>query len=150
MHPSLDCCTAFLLGLVGSLHCAGMCGPLALALPATGSTTAAHVLGRIAYNAGRIATYCLLGILFGLVGYTLLLAGFQRWVSITLGVALLLGLVASRLYERMADDSVEAVIALDMDTGGGLVRTHPALVPLDESAGSLATAFHPASAFAAG
>ena len=96
MHPSLDCCTAFLLGLVGSLHCAGMCGPLALALPAAGDSTPGYVLGRIAYNAGRIVTYCLLGIVFGLVGYTLLLAGFQRWVSITLGVALLLGLVASR------------------------------------------------------
>ena len=96
MYPSLDCWTAFLLGLVGSLHCAGMCGPLALALPATGNSTPAYVLGRVAYNAGRIITYCLLGIVFGLVGWTLLLAGLQRWVSIALGVALLLGLFASR------------------------------------------------------
>ncbi len=50
----------------------------------------------MAYNAGRIITYCLLGILFGLVGYTFLMAGLQRWVSIALGVALLLGLFASR------------------------------------------------------
>jgi hypothetical protein len=96
MYPSLDCWTAFLLGLVGSLHCAGMCGPLALALPAAGSTTPAYVLGRVAYNAGRIITYCALGIVFGLAGWTLLLAGLQRWVSIALGVALLLGLFASR------------------------------------------------------
>jgi sulfite exporter TauE/SafE len=96
MHLSLDCWTAFLLGLVGSLHCAGMCGPLALALPAAGNTAPAYVLGRVAYNAGRIVTYCLLGILFGLAGWTFLLAGLQRWVSITLGVALLLGLFASR------------------------------------------------------
>ena len=91
-----DLWTAFLLGLVGSLHCAGMCGPLALALPAAGNTTPAYVLGRVAYNAGRIITYCLLGIVFGLVGYTFLMAGLQRWVSIALGVALLLGLFASR------------------------------------------------------
>jgi hypothetical protein len=96
MYPSLDCWTAFLLGLVGSLHCAGMCGPLALALPATGNSTPAYLLGRVAYNAGRIITYCLLGIVFGLAGWTLLLAGLQRWVSIALGVALLLGLFASR------------------------------------------------------
>jgi len=96
MHLSLDCWTAFLLGFVGSLHCAGMCGPLALALPATGNSTPAYVLGRFAYNAGRIITYCLLGIVFGLVGQTLLLAGLQRWVSIALGVALLLALFASR------------------------------------------------------
>jgi uncharacterized protein len=96
MSPSLDCWTAFLLGFIGSLHCAGMCGPLALALPATGDTTPGYVLGRVAYNAGRIITYCLLGIVFGLAGWTFLLAGLQRWVSIALGVALLLGLFASR------------------------------------------------------
>jgi uncharacterized protein len=93
---SLDLWTAFLLGLVGSLHCAGMCGPLALALPAAGNTTPAYVLGRVAYNAGRIITYCLLGIVFGLAGRTFLMAGLQRWTSIALGVALLLGLFASR------------------------------------------------------
>jgi uncharacterized protein len=93
---AVDLWTAFLLGLVGSLHCAGMCGPLALALPAAGNTTPAYVLGRVAYNTGRIITYCLLGIVFGLVGYTFLMAGLQRWVSIALGLALLLGLFASR------------------------------------------------------
>ena len=67
--------TAFLLGLVGSLHCAGMCGPLALAMPATGGTQASFVLGRAAYNFGRIFTYCSLGALFGLAGRTLALAG---------------------------------------------------------------------------
>ena len=54
------------------------------------------MLGRIAYNAGRIVTYCLMGIVFGLAGWTFLLAGLQRWVSIALGVALLVGLFASR------------------------------------------------------
>jgi sulfite exporter TauE/SafE len=92
----LDLWTAFTLGLVGSLHCAGMCGPLALALPAAGDTTPGYVLGRVAYNVGRIITYCLLGIVFGLAGWTFLLAGLQRWTSIALGVALLLGLFASR------------------------------------------------------
>ena len=86
---TIDLSTAFLLGLVGSLHCAGMCGPLALALPATGNTTPGYVLGRLAYNAGRIITYCALGIVFGLAGWTFLLAGLQRWVSIALGVAVL-------------------------------------------------------------
>ena len=92
----MDCWTAFILGLVGSLHCAGMCGPLALALPPAGNTTPACMLGRVAYNLGRVVTYCVLGLVFGLVGATLWLAGIQRWVSIALGVALLLGLVASR------------------------------------------------------
>ena len=88
--------TALVLGLIGSLHCAGMCGPLALALPATGNSASGFVAGRLAYNLGRIATYCLLGLFFGLVGRTLVLAGLQRWVSIGLGVALLCGLFSSR------------------------------------------------------
>jgi len=87
---------AFLLGLVGSLHCAGMCGPLALALPQAGRHAASFVIGRLAYNLGRLITYCALGLVFGLLGSTLLLAGVQRWVSIALGVMLLVGLFASR------------------------------------------------------
>ncbi len=92
----MDYWTAFILGLVGSLHCAGMCGPLALALPTAGRTGLSLVAGRLAYTFGRLATYCALGIVFGLAGRTLVLAGVQRWVSISLGALLLLGLFTSR------------------------------------------------------
>lgn len=92
----MDYWTAFVLGLVGSLHCAGMCGPLALAVPGAGDPAARFALGRAAYNLGRITTYCALGLVFGLFGKTLLLAGIQRWVSVALGVALIVGLFASR------------------------------------------------------
>jgi len=88
--------TAFILGLVGSLHCAGMCGPLALALPHAGKNASSFFLGRMAYNLGRLVTYCALGLVFGLLGKSLSLAGVQRWVSIALGVTLLAGLFASR------------------------------------------------------
>ena len=107
-----------MLGLVGSLHCAGMCGPLALALPPAGNTTPAYVLGRVAYNLGRIVTYCVLGLVFGLVGATLWLAGIQRWVSIALGVALLLGLFASRKLVRWSSG--------DFACGVGSSRACPA------------------------
>jgi sulfite exporter TauE/SafE len=88
--------TAFILGLVGSLHCAGMCGPLALALPTANSGRTGFFLGRLAYNLGRILTYSLLGVVFGLAGHALWFAGFQRWTSIALGLALLAGLIGSR------------------------------------------------------
>ena len=88
--------TALILGLVGSLHCAGMCGPLALALPAGKNSRGGFIAGRMAYNAGRVVTYCLLGLGFGLVGHSLLLAGVQRWTSISLGVVLMAGLFSSR------------------------------------------------------
>jgi sulfite exporter TauE/SafE len=88
--------TAFALGLLGSLHCAGMCGPLAIALPVTGSSASGFFAGRLAYNLGRIITYAAMGMVFGLLGRTLALAGAQRGVSITLGVLLIVGVFASR------------------------------------------------------
>jgi sulfite exporter TauE/SafE len=87
----MDLWVAFTLGLFGSLHCAGMCGPLALALPRGNDGTRRLMLGRIAYNAGRTLTYAAIGALFGLAGQTLILAGVQRWLSIALGVLLLAG-----------------------------------------------------------
>ncbi|MGD0615149.1 MAG: sulfite exporter TauE/SafE family protein [Verrucomicrobiota bacterium] len=91
----MDYWTAIVVGLVGSLHCAGMCGPLALALPNAAVSTPGYVAGRLAYNLGRMTTYCLLGVVFGVLGKTLFLAGIQRWISIALGIALLAGLFAS-------------------------------------------------------
>jgi uncharacterized protein len=96
LEDTMELWTAFLLGLVGSLHCAGMCGPLALALPPSGNAGSTCLLGRIAYNFGRIITYCVLGLVFGLIGKSLTLVGIQRWASIALGVALLVELFASR------------------------------------------------------
>jgi sulfite exporter TauE/SafE len=90
--------TALMLGMLGSLHCAGMCGPLALALPISGKTRISYATGRIAYNCGRIVTYCVFGVIFGLVGRTLVLAGIQRWASIALGALVIAGLLGSRQF----------------------------------------------------
>lgn len=87
--------TALLLGLVGGLHCAGMCGPLMLAMPVAGRTRTQFFAGRVAYQLGRISVYAALGALFGTLGHTLMLAGVQRWVSLTLGALLLSGLLVS-------------------------------------------------------
>lgn len=87
--------SALLLGLVGSLHCAGMCGPLAMAVPVLGSSRGVVVLSRVIYNLGRVATYVLLGLVFGVIGQTFALAGFQRWVSLAAGGLILIGLVGT-------------------------------------------------------
>ena len=96
--------TALLLGLIGSLHCAGMCGPLALAASASCESGRGRLVpgaiglaaGRAAYNFGRILTYCGLGLVFGMLGRSLVLAGVQRWACLGLGLALWLGLFSSR------------------------------------------------------
>jgi sulfite exporter TauE/SafE len=102
----MDYLAAFLLGLIGSLHCAGMCGPLALALPNPASTKAGFLVGRLAYNAGRLLTYCAIGLVFGLIGRSLALAGVQRWISIAVGAVLLVGLFASRKVRLSAPVSI--------------------------------------------
>lgn len=90
--------TAFLLGLVGSLHCAGMCGPLALAVPVLGQSRGAIVASRLIYNLGRITTYVLIGIGFGVIGQTFALAGLQRWLSLIAGALILAGLFATSRF----------------------------------------------------
>ncbi len=87
--------TALILGLAGSLHCAGMCGPLMLALPRSGSGRIGFVAGRLAYQGGRIFTYSLLGVGFGFLGRSLAVIGLQRWVSLSAGILLLAGLAAA-------------------------------------------------------
>lgn len=83
----------FLFGLLGSFHCVGMCGPVAMALPFVGSSGWRYYAGRLLYNGGRIVTYALLGALAGVFGQSLELAGLQQTVSIVSGVVILLLLV---------------------------------------------------------
>lgn len=82
--------TALVLGLTSSLHCVGMCGPIALALPGRGGTLSRILPGRLAYNFGRITTYAMLGTAVGLFGEGLSFAGWQQGLSIALGILLLL------------------------------------------------------------
>jgi len=92
----MDLGIAFALGLLGSFHCAAMCGPLMLALPTLPRGSGGFVAQRIVYQLGRIATYCVLGIIAGLIGKSIFMFGLQRWLSISLGVAILAGLFASK------------------------------------------------------
>lgn len=80
---------ALSLGFVGSFHCIGMCGPIALALPLHNESRLKQIAGGITYNLGRIVTYGIFGLLFGLLGKGFIVAGYQQALSITLGVLLL-------------------------------------------------------------
>ena len=86
--------TAFLLGFMGSLHCAGMCGPLILMTPVVGSSPSSITMSRATYHAGRITVYATLGLLFGLIGESIALAGFQRWLSVATGFLMLAAMIA--------------------------------------------------------
>jgi len=54
----------FLLGLLGTGHCLGMCGPLVVAIPGSRPGLSSHLL----YHLGRVITYAGVGAVFGLLG----------------------------------------------------------------------------------
>lgn len=83
--------SALAIGFFGSFHCVGMCGPIALALPGKNDMPIRLLWGRMLYNVGRVITYSLLGLLFGLVGRTVSIAGLQQSLSIFLGIVIVAG-----------------------------------------------------------
>lgn len=85
--------TALAIGIGGSLHCIGMCGPIVIALPNSGQSKFSVFVERLVYNLGRVISYMILGALFGILGNKILMAGLQQAASISLGAAIILGLI---------------------------------------------------------
>ncbi|KOY85987.1 hypothetical protein AD998_07370 [bacterium 336/3] len=84
---------AFLTGLFGSMHCVGMCGAIALTLPSR------TFFGNLLYNVGRIFSYTLIGFLFGSFGKGLNLIGVQQYISIGLGIAIIVAVFIPYLFK---------------------------------------------------
>lgn len=96
--------TAFIVGLLGSFHCIGMCGPIAVALPGQNQPLPVVIISRILYNLGRIVTYTFLGGLFGVLGLTVFLAGYQQVLSIVTGaLIIIIALIPDRQLNRLWD-----------------------------------------------
>ena len=78
-----------LLGAVSSLHCVGMCGPIAISLPVVKNSYSSKFISSFLYNAGRITTYTALGAILGTAsfGFTVLNAG--RYLSISIGILMI-------------------------------------------------------------
>ncbi|MGE5680745.1 MAG: sulfite exporter TauE/SafE family protein, partial [Bacillota bacterium] len=82
-----------IIGLFGSLHCIGMCGPIVLALPESSAERSRFIAGRLLYNSGRILSYAFIGLILGLFGSGFAMFGFQQDLSIALGVLILISVV---------------------------------------------------------
>lgn len=82
--------TAFIFGLISSFHCIGMCGPIAMMLPVDRANQAKKVSQILTYHVGRLTAYASIGLVFGLVGRGLYLAGMQQKLSIFIGIAMIL------------------------------------------------------------
>ena len=92
---------AFTMGIIGSFHCVGMCGPLALSLPISNDNFQSKFFGAFLYNVGRVTTYASFGLVFGLIGKSLVLFGFQQWLSIILGGIIIVLLVLPKLFPHL-------------------------------------------------
>ncbi len=82
--------SALVLGLMGSLHCIGMCGPIAFVLPVDRSSSTKKVFQIFTYHFGRLLAYGIIGMLFGIIGKGLYLFGMQQKLSIIVGAAMIL------------------------------------------------------------
>ena len=92
---------AFTLGLFGSLHCVGMCGPIALLIPLQRQRKGLRYLQLGAYFIGKTLTYALMGLLFGLVGEGVFIAEYQQEFSIFAGLLMILMGLFSLLHLRV-------------------------------------------------
>lgn len=87
----------FILGLLGSLHCIGMCGPIAMLLPVSKTNTTKKHIQILLYHLGRIVAYSLLGLVFGLVGKGLFVSGLQQQLSIVIGLVMIVLVVFPKM-----------------------------------------------------
>jgi sulfite exporter TauE/SafE len=119
VDPSIP--LAFVTGLLGGFgHCVAMCGPLVgaigLAGPA-GTPVRRALLPQLAYHAGRITTYAMLGALMGLAGSFVnvagRLAGIQDAVAVGAGALMLalgLGAALSSRWVKDAEGKVAGAV----------------------------------------
>lgn len=82
--------TGFLLGLTSNFHCIGMCGPIAMAIPVDRTSNWTILSGALQYNAGRIFTYTILGLIVGSIGLSIHTFGILQWISIIAGIGLII------------------------------------------------------------
>ncbi len=106
----------FLTGLLGGVHCVGMCGGIVAAL--SGSAGSTRPLLHLAYNAGRVASYAVAGAIAGAAGSLGLLLDGVLPVQLALYVLANVMLIALGLYLA----GVSGVAARLEHLGGALWR----------------------------
>lgn len=85
--------SAFILGLLGSFHCVGMCGPIAFMLPVDRTNSTKKVFQIVLYHLGRLISYSLIGLVFGLLGKGIYIFGYQQQLSVAIGVLMIIAVL---------------------------------------------------------
>lgn len=124
--------TAFAIGALGSFHCIGMCGPIALSVPMGGKSGLAGILRGLAYNLGRVTTYAILGLIVGFLGEQLMFGGFQQGLSIAVGVLILAFILLPKAFTKKLDPTSKfAQLFIKLKSSfQGLFKSKSSLGPL--------------------
>ena len=93
--------SALILGFLGSLHCIGMCGPIAFMLPIDRTNQVKQFFQIFSYHFGRITTYSLIGLVFGVLGSGFELFDFQQHLSIATGVLMILIVLVPSIFKKI-------------------------------------------------
>ncbi|MBV6647042.1 MAG: sulfite exporter TauE/SafE family protein, partial [Cyclobacteriaceae bacterium] len=88
------------MGFVGSLHCLGMCGPIAMALPYRTTSPQVKLYKNATFTIGRILSYAGLGAIFGFLGAGFDVLSLQKTMSATAGLMILLFLTYPILFKK--------------------------------------------------
>jgi len=93
--------SALIFGSLGSLHCIGMCGPIAFMLPVDRSNSLKKILQISSYHLGRLLAYGTIGLLFGILGKSLYIFGLQQRLSIIIGILMIvIILIPARIFNK--------------------------------------------------
>ena len=93
--------SALIFGLISSLHCIGMCGPIAMMLPVDRNNPAKKVIQIMIYHLGRLTAYASLGFIFGVLGKGFHMAGMQQQLSIVVGVLMItIAIVPEKVFMK--------------------------------------------------
>jgi sulfite exporter TauE/SafE len=109
------------LGLTGSLHCVGMCGPLIWSTD-FGSSARKQLFGQWVYHMSRVAMYAGLGLVFGLIGQTLVVAGLQKVLSIAGGFLLVSFALFGGLIETWLSKRTSGLVHRLVESGYRYIR----------------------------
>ena len=83
----------FLMGLIGSVHCIGMCGPLTMALPFSQHKSIFKYISMLLYHVGKISSYAILGLIVGFFGKQIFVINAQQHLSIIIGMLMVVYVV---------------------------------------------------------
>jgi hypothetical protein len=132
-----DTIAALTIGLMGSAHCAAMCGGIAGALSLGIDQDRPHRLATItAFHIGRIASYTIIGLALG--SLTVLAAEHIKPLSIALRIVAGLLLVAMGLYVGSWWAGLASLERLGVPLWSRLRPLTGKLLPVKSSAGALA------------